>query len=1590
MDDLNIRLKAILDTVASESNIKKQTKQIEETLTKTPIQMRIEANTGIAMQEMSKSAKAYQQVWEKAFYNQKQQAIKNAEEIKNAYNSQLFQNFNKSIGIGQNTGITESNSALKQYYETINKLNKVSTIPTSEVIENTFSSNNTNKITKQNSALAELFETSSKSKVGMSALQKEVVKLNPAMAELNKTTEKSAQSFSSILAKIGLWGLATSAIYTPIRSFREAIDTIYELDTAITDLKKVADELGSSTSIEKFTAKVNQMAIEVGHSTKDAIDSVAEFKRTGFSLGDSETLAKQAMIYSNIGDVDISESTKSIVSTLKGFNLTAQDTIHIMDAYNEVGNNFSISSEGIGSALQRSSSALYEANNSLEESIGLIVAGNASIQNPEKVGNGLKTVSMRLRGISDDADEVVPKLDKLIKTTTGVDIMKDNNTFKSTYEILLEISKVWKNLDDTTQANLLEKMFGKQQGAVGASILNNMVEGANAMATAVNSVGSSAKEQEAYMTSLQAKINKFHETVTKQWTTIINTDFIKGLVDDATKLVEVLGNLVNDPMTKFIAVASLGALTGKALLLTFTALSKGMLAYEGYCIAVTFAEEGLIASTKMLTASLLASPLFLGALAFGAMYGVAKLIDNITVSFAEQKKVVDDLTGEVQSLQSEYDQLSSKNFLTDEEQKKLKILEQQLKTKKDILALEQKEANEKYVEEYTQSTDGFSGFRQIDKNNIEIEKYKNNLKELKDIQSQLDKETNADKRESLQDDYEKLSLKVEKTKASFEELYQTMTDEKSQGAEFTSDMEEQYNILGSLINATNQSSNGNVALANSYGLVSDALDKVTEKKALTKKETDQLVTLYPELADVVSETSDGFYIEADALSNLSDTARQSAISQINTQITLTKNIIDQTKKRISAMQLEAQAQQKIANISAGSNSTFEKYASKMTGKNIKLPTDSNVNSIAQDNLTNLEGLLAKLNSINAGGSSTGGLTSSGDKDSSSKPSAIEYTDPTQAIVDTINQQVKLDNLKNSQLETELKIAENQKDYTKQIELQNQLLNNQNRTVLDLKIANDKIHAQAESVRSKTKYNTESWFNADNTDTTSYLALLNSFAGKTDDASKNAVEKIKAIHDQLKTLKDGWISNKDAIDSMNSSIQSVSDTIDDLTRKAVETVSDMEDEIVKMWEAEYDEKLDDLKDWYDDKKDLAEQDYDDEKKVLDDKLDNFRKYIEEQKQILNRSFDEDKFNEELSEKQDELAELQKKFNELSLSASSGDRVAISKQSDIGKEISDKQKEIDDLVAERSKTIQENALDDSLNDYEEYIDNKKSVLDEEYESELRNIERSYNKKVEKLKAEYDKEKLYSDARQMLISGEYGALTTLYEEYQKNQGEGWSSLGSILESEYLAKLREASAILSELDGKGISTSKLIKAIGGDSSNSSNGNKYADSNGNAPKGTQIGDVVLTAGNHAFKVVGYGDTTATTGGQYNSASGLTSIKLYDTGGQFKNGDIAKNLSGKPEWVLNPDESEALIDWLTKAPDLMSSMNVVTSNIPNNISTVNTSTNTFQIDSLVTFNGDTSGLNISDVKSVVNDAFKQFGKQLNSGNPNFKKGAILL
>lgn len=158
-----------------------------------------------------------------------------------------------------------------------------------------------------------------------------------------------------------------------VQQLKEMIQYTRELDTAMTELKKVTDYSGAT--YDKFLDTAASKAVELGGTLTDVVTSTGDFARLGYDLNDALKLAESAITLKNVGDgiESISDASEKIISTMKAFNIAAESSGDIVDKYNEVGNNYAISSSGIAEALQRSASALAQANNDINQSIGLAV-----------------------------------------------------------------------------------------------------------------------------------------------------------------------------------------------------------------------------------------------------------------------------------------------------------------------------------------------------------------------------------------------------------------------------------------------------------------------------------------------------------------------------------------------------------------------------------------------------------------------------------------------------------------------------------------------------------------------------------------------------------------------------------------------------------------------------------------------------------------------------------------------------------------------------------------------------------------------------------------------------------------------------------------------------------------------------------------------------------------------------------------------------------------------------------------------------------------------------------------------------------------
>lgn len=252
---------------------------------------------------------------------------------------------------------------------------------------------NTKMHSKYGSNVLDLLEqsrTPGLSTAGLKDLQNRYASLQSTIVSAGLTgksfTADVKRGFEQIGQFVGTYGIYMQAVDILKNMAQEVIN----VDSAMTELKKVSDASGQE--ISNYFSTAAEDAKELGATISDVINSTADWSKLGYNLDESKALSRITTLYQNVGDNISQESaSESMVSTLQGFQMDANESLHIVDSFNEVANKFAIDSGGIGEALQRSASSMNAAGNTLEETIGLVTAANTVVQDPASVGTAFKT-----------------------------------------------------------------------------------------------------------------------------------------------------------------------------------------------------------------------------------------------------------------------------------------------------------------------------------------------------------------------------------------------------------------------------------------------------------------------------------------------------------------------------------------------------------------------------------------------------------------------------------------------------------------------------------------------------------------------------------------------------------------------------------------------------------------------------------------------------------------------------------------------------------------------------------------------------------------------------------------------------------------------------------------------------------------------------------------------------------------------------------------------------------------------------------------------------------------------------------------------
>lgn len=387
---------------------------------------------------------------------------------------------------------------------------------------------------------------------GLTNIKKQISTLSNDMKSAGKYGPGFVDKIKENVSAFTNWFVIGGLVSGSVRSVKQMVSSVYELDTELIDLRKTTD--ATSAQLEDFYHISNNVAKQLGVATREVISQTSEWSRLGYAISDAQTMSENSAIFKSISPrMDIEMATNGLVSTMKAFEISADDTLDgIISKINIIGNTQAVDNQDLVEILTRSSSAMAEANNTLEQTIALGTAATEITRDAASVGNALKTISMRIRGYDEETESysedlenlsgTIADLTKTASTPGGISLFSDaeKSTYKSTYQLLEDISRIYNQLSDKNQADLLEALAGKRQGQVVASMISNFGAAEKSMNSMANSAGNALEEMEVIYDSLSYKINRLSETGTGIAQNLFAREDMAAVVDTLTTLGETI------------------------------------------------------------------------------------------------------------------------------------------------------------------------------------------------------------------------------------------------------------------------------------------------------------------------------------------------------------------------------------------------------------------------------------------------------------------------------------------------------------------------------------------------------------------------------------------------------------------------------------------------------------------------------------------------------------------------------------------------------------------------------------------------------------------------------------------------------------------------------------------------------------------------------------------------------------------------------------------------------------------------------------------------------------------------------------------
>lgn len=333
-----------------------------------------------------------------------------------------------------------------------------------------------------------------------------------------------------------------------VSAFRDALQTMKDVDSALVTIQKTTGFTGDQ--LDRLTNSAYELANAYGRTATEILNAASVYARAGFK-DNLDQMTELSALLQNVGDLEGEVAAKFLIATNAAWKLNGSydALMGVIDGLNAQTNQAAVDMEALTSGITVAGSVFSNAGESVQTFAGLLGAGVALTQRSgSEVARGLRTIAMNIRQIKGELDdgeiideESISDAAKALHSV-GISVADANGELRLTSNVLDDLAERWKTLTTAEQSYLAQSLAGKRQANILNALMNNWAEAQRQMTLYANGAGSALQENEIYLNSWEAKTKQLSAAWTKFVAEVVDTDAIKGVLNTAIDLVDVLNS----------------------------------------------------------------------------------------------------------------------------------------------------------------------------------------------------------------------------------------------------------------------------------------------------------------------------------------------------------------------------------------------------------------------------------------------------------------------------------------------------------------------------------------------------------------------------------------------------------------------------------------------------------------------------------------------------------------------------------------------------------------------------------------------------------------------------------------------------------------------------------------------------------------------------------------------------------------------------------------------------------------------------------------------------------------------------------------